>query len=87
MHYRQLYYQSIDAAIATIEDHFKQVDYDKYVKLEQVLLLFAKKKDYSGDLETVLDFYSYDFNTSIDMSLRLSFRFSKKWRLDAQETH
>jgi len=42
VHHRQVYYQAIDSAIATINDHFSQADYDVYAKLEQVLLLATK---------------------------------------------
>ena len=62
LHYRQLYFQSIDAAIATIEDRFKQADYNMYAKLEPVLLVAAKKDDYSSELQSVLEFYGDDFN-------------------------
>ena len=57
LRYRQLYFQSIDAAIVTIEDRFKQAGYNMYAKLEQVILLAAKKDDYSSELQSVLEFY------------------------------
>ena len=62
LHYRQLYFPSIDAAIATIEDHFKHADYNMHAMLEQVILLAAKKDDYSSELQSVLEFYGEDFN-------------------------
>ena len=38
---RYNYFQSIDAAMATIRDRFDQAEYSLYAKLEQVLLLAA----------------------------------------------
>ena len=62
LHYRQLYFQPIDSAIAIIENHFKQADYNMYSTVEQVILLAAKKDDYSSELQSVLEFYGEDFN-------------------------
>jgi len=64
VHYRQVYFQAIDSAIAIINDHFSQADYDVYAKLEQVLLLAAKIGDYSSELKEVTEFYKDDFNNS-----------------------
>ncbi len=53
LHYRQIYFQSIDAAVVTIQDRFDQVDYAMYEKLEQVLLLAATNRDYSSELQEI----------------------------------
>ena len=57
-----LYFQSIDTAIATIEDCFKQADYNMYAKVEQVIRLAAKKDDNSSELQSVLEFHRENFN-------------------------
>ena len=75
LHYRQLYFQSIDT---TIEDRFKQADYDRFY------FWLPRKKT---TLVILKLYWIFIVMTSIDMSLRLGFRYSKKWRLDAQETH
>ena len=64
VYYRQIYFQSIDAAVVTIRDRFNQGDYTMYAKLEQVVLLAAKNGNYSSELQEVVDFYGDDFNKS-----------------------
>lgn len=63
-YYGQIYFQSIDAAMATIRDRFDQADYSLYTKLEQVLLLAATKGDYSSELQEVVGFYREDLDRS-----------------------
>lgn len=45
-HYKQIYFQSVDSAIATIENCFHQKDYKTYSTLEQLIIKAAIKKDY-----------------------------------------
>ena len=45
-HDKQLYFQSVDSAIATIENHFQQKDYKTYSTLEQLVIKAVTKKDY-----------------------------------------
>ena len=63
MHYKQIYFEALDAAVVAIGDHFDQNDYSMYAKLE-LLLLAASQKDYSQILREVVDFYGSDFNAS-----------------------
>ena len=64
MHYKQIYFEALDAAIVAIGDRFDQSDYSMYAKLEQLLLLAATQKDYSQILREVVNFYGSDFNAS-----------------------
>ena len=64
VYYRHIYFQSIDAVIVTVCDQFNQGDYTMYAKLEQVILLAVKNRNYSSELEEVIDFYGDDFNKS-----------------------
>ena len=64
MHYKQIYFEALDAAVVAIGDRFDQNDYSMYAKLEQLLLLAASQKDYSLILREVVDFYGSDFNAS-----------------------
>lgn len=45
-HDKQVYFQSVDWAIATIEKHFQQKDYKTYSTLEQLVIKAVTKKDY-----------------------------------------
>ena len=64
VYYRQIYFESIDTTMATISNRFNQADYDIYARLEQVILLAATNRDYTNEVEGVVDFYGDDFNKS-----------------------
>ena len=44
-HHKQIYFQSVDSAIATIDNHFQQKDYKIYSTLEQLIIKASTKKD------------------------------------------
>ena len=46
-HYKQIYFQSVDSAIATIENRFQQKDYKTHSTLKQLIIKAVTKKDYS----------------------------------------
>lgn len=50
---RQVYYQSLDLSIVTIEERFNQGDYQMYATLKQLLLAEAKR-DYSEGSSRIL---------------------------------
>ena len=70
MHYRQIYFQSLDTMITTIKDRFHQIDYSIYAKVEELLLLAANKKSCSHKVKEITDFYGSDFNAS-ELQLQL----------------
>ena len=53
-HYKQIYFQSLDSAIATIENRFQQKDYKTYLTLEQLIIKAATKKDYLQELNEMM---------------------------------
>ena len=63
-HYKQIYFQSVDLAIATIENRFEQKDYKTYSALEQLIIKAAAKRDYLEELNEVVSFYASDFSKS-----------------------
>ena len=63
-HYKQIYFQSLDSAISTIENRFLQNDYKTYSTLEQLIIKVAAKKDYLQELNEVVSFYGSDFSKS-----------------------
>lgn len=63
-HYKQIYFQSVDSAIATIENRFQQKDYKTYSTLEQLIIKAATKKDCLQELNEVVSFYASDFSKS-----------------------
>ena len=63
-HYKQIYFQSVDSANATIENHFQQKDYKTYSTLEQLIIKAVIKKDYLQELNEVVSFYVSDFSKS-----------------------
>lgn len=62
--YRQVYYEALDLAVQTINDRFDQPGYRSYCCMEALLVNAVQKKDYSEELENVLDIYSSDLNKS-----------------------
>ena len=59
-YFKQIYFESLDAAIQAITDRCDQGDYDVYAKSEQVLILAATKQKYSDELEAVTTFFKDD---------------------------
>ena len=59
--YRQIYFESIDTTLMTIEN---RKDFGIYAKLENLLIQAAKKENYSSTLKEVMEFYQEDFNQS-----------------------
>ena len=63
-HYKQIYFQSVDSIIATIENRFQQKDYKTYSTLEQLIIKAATKKDHLQEPNEVVSFYASDFSKS-----------------------
>ena len=63
-HYKQIYFQSVDSVIATIENCFQQKDYKTYSTLEQLIIKATTKKDYLQELNEVVSFHASDFSKS-----------------------
>ena len=64
-HYKQIYFQSVDSAIATIEN---QKDYKTYSALEQL----TANRDHLKELNEVVLFYASDFsNCKLETQLEL----------------
>jgi len=76
-YYRQIYFQSNDAAMATIRDRFDQADYSLYAKLEQVLLLAPQRGTTPVNFKRWLASIGKIW---IGLTLKLSLRYSAKWR-------
>ena len=45
-----------------LNERFNQKSFEKYVQLQNILYLAAKKENYDQDLSEILDFYEDDFN-------------------------
>ena len=63
-HYHKLHFEVLDLAISSIQGRFDQPGYAVYQNLEEVLLKAVNRKDYSTNLEAVIDSYGDDFNES-----------------------
>ena len=62
--YRQHYYEALDGAIATIENHFDQPGYVMYCNLEGLLTKAANQQDFTQEFQKVTEFYGTDLNAS-----------------------
>ena len=83
-HYRQKYFEALDLAISSIQDHFDQPGYAMYKNLECLLLKAANQADYSAELQEVVSFYGDDIN-EVDLTTQLqilSARFAKDFQSD-----
>ena len=62
LHYRQLYFNSLDIVIACIKARFDQPGYSIYSKMESVLLKAANNQEFLEELNTVSKFYNNDID-------------------------
>jgi len=76
-YYKQIYFQSIDSAVVTIENCFEQKDYKTYSTLEQHMIKAATKKDYLQELNKAVSFYGPDLNFKLNLS------YLDKWKLQS----
>ncbi len=63
--YRQSYYEAVDLLISCIEDRFQQPGYEKYKRLESLLLKACTSVDTEEEVAEICQFYKDDFNHSI----------------------
>ena len=62
--YRRVYFEALDLLMQTIKDRFDQPGYRIYSCIEMLLLKAFQKKDYSAELQKVLEVYSADLSAS-----------------------
>ena len=60
-HFRKHYFEALDLAVSSIQDRFNQPGYAVYQNLEELLLKSVNKKDFSSNLNAVIEFYGDDF--------------------------
>ena len=61
-HYKQIYLETLDVVISTIQGRFNQPDYQIYSHAQQLLIKSMKQDDISDELEAVCKFYGNDLN-------------------------
>lgn len=66
IHYRRIYYESLDLVVARIQERFDQPGFRTYSKLECLILKAAQRATYEVELAFVSDMYSGDFNFTQD---------------------
>ena len=64
-YYRQHYFEAIDLAINCIQGRFKQLGYQIYCNLEQLLLNAFQGPDYVSESEHTCSFYRDDFDLDV----------------------
>ena len=67
-HYRQIYFQTIDAATNCIKERFDQLDYCHYAVLQELFLNAIKDQPWENEVKEVcstygddIDWYSYRY--------------------------
>ena len=60
--YKRIYYEALDLIICGIKQRFDQPGYKLYSNLEALLVRAAKKENYDGEFQFVIDFYKDDFD-------------------------
>ena len=71
-YYRQAYFEVLDVICSTIEDRFRQLGYQLYSNLEQLLLKAVCKENYSSEFDFVTKFYGPDLNVhALEMQLQI----------------
>ena len=87
LNYRQLDFivLMLLCARAIYQDHLKQAEYDTYAKFEQVSLWAVKKEDYF-ELVIFKLCWTFTVTASVDMGLRLNFKYSQKRYLHVMGT-
>ena len=61
-YYRQACFEVLDVICSTIEDRFRQLGYQLYSNLEQLLLKDVRKENYSFEFDIVTKCYESDLN-------------------------
>ena len=62
LHYRRIYFESLNCIISAIRDRFDQEDYRIYVQLENLLLKAAKGDNFIKEYGAAMETYACDFD-------------------------
>ena len=60
--FKKIFYEAFDLVLECLKSRFEQESLKMYQNLQELLLLAAKKEDYSEVLDEILDFYEGDFD-------------------------
>ena len=63
--FRNHYYEALDLATNSIKQRFNQKDYTKYANSQEPLLKAAKKVNFDGEFNSVIEFYKNDFDSMV----------------------
>ena len=61
-HYLKIYSTAFDNTVKCLNERFNQKGFEKYAKLQNVLILAAQNLNYKQDLTEILSFYEDDFD-------------------------
>ena len=64
-YYRQHYFEAIDLSINCIQERFKQLGFQIYCNLEQLLLKASQEQNFTSEFEHACSFYKDDFDSNV----------------------
>jgi hypothetical protein len=64
-YYRPIFYEALDLIVNGIKERFDQQGYKVYVKLEELLIKAANKKEYEEEFKFIAEFYMGDFDEGL----------------------
>ena len=62
-HFCTIYFEALDLIITCIEDRFNQPSYKTYQQVETLLIKAAAGEPYEEEIDFILSFYGYDFDS------------------------
>ena len=64
-YYRPIFYEALDLIVNSIKERFNQQGYRVYVKLEELLIKAANKKEYEEEFKFIAEFNMGDFDEGL----------------------